>query len=197
MLGGGTHPTHKLLSTPTSICFGKPTQEMASKSSKRFLSCPPAHSAPQMMEGTISLCRSLHPSNARSQGTAGSRAGGAGWGVRAPQLLALPPHSLGKPLSKPSFPGLGVFSQVRHLGVGSSPGLYSCAGDKGRVRVRVRLRGSQIPAFSACIQWHIPMSYPTACGQQPPALCPARQALHPAASISPSLHPMAAGQAVA
>lgn len=80
---------------------------------------------------------------------------------------------------------------MRHLGVGSSPSLYSCAGDKGRVRVRVRvrLRGSQILAFSACIQWHIPMSYPTACGQQPPALCPARQALHPPARTSPCLHP--------
>lgn len=37
-LGGGTHPTQKLPSTPTSTHFGKPTQEVAFKSSKRFLS---------------------------------------------------------------------------------------------------------------------------------------------------------------
>lgn len=36
---------------------------MASNSSKSFLSCPPTHSAHQMMEGTISLCRGLHTNN--------------------------------------------------------------------------------------------------------------------------------------
>lgn len=79
MNGGGTHPTHKLLSTPTSICFGEPTKEMAFKSSKSSLSCPPAHPAPQMMEGKSSLCRGLPPNSHKEPGHCWQQAGGAGW----------------------------------------------------------------------------------------------------------------------
>lgn len=132
---------------------------MAFKSSKSFVSCPPhplcspddgKHNIP--VEGFASQ----QPHGARAPLAAGRRS----WlGVHAPQTLALPPHSLAKPFSNPSFPRLGVLNQVRHLGAGSRPGLYSCAGDKERVR------GPQVPAFSGTCPSVTPL--PAASSLQP------------------------------